>query len=146
MASRMRTGLCSGSVWNAALIRSRSFGVHAAVHRQQAVVAREPLGGQDRLEPVLRGPVLGEDDDPVVRPLAAGPDVLVEPVDQLLGLGVELGRLARSAQVFISFSRAASSVRRLAEQQAGGVDGIVGRLFRPRRRSAYSSSTRSIWR
>ena len=36
--------------------------------------------------------------------------------------------LARSAQAFISFSSASSSVGRLAEEQAGGVDGIVGRL------------------
>ena len=42
--------------------------VHAAVHRHQAVAAREPLRSQDALEPVLGGPVLGEDDDPLDRP------------------------------------------------------------------------------
>ena len=66
--------------------------VHAAVHRHQPVAAGEPLGGEDALQPVLGGPVLGEDDDPLVGPLAAGPDVLVEPADQPLGLGVELRR------------------------------------------------------
>ena len=55
VASRMRTGLCFGSVWNAALIRSRSFESMPPYIVMQAVVAGEALGGQDALEPVLGG-------------------------------------------------------------------------------------------
>jgi hypothetical protein len=34
--------------------------VHAAIHGQQPVAARETLGRQDRFQPVLRGPVFRE--------------------------------------------------------------------------------------
>ena len=44
--------------------------VHAAVHGQQPVAAREAVLGENFLQPVLRGPVLGEDDDPLVRPIS----------------------------------------------------------------------------
>ncbi len=119
--------------------------VHAAVHRHQPVAAREPFGRQDRLQPVLRGPVLGEDDDPLVRPLAAGADVVLEPVDQLARLCCRRGPWRVAAHSLICFSRAASSAGRFTEQPGGRIHGIVGGLFQCSS-SAYSSSTRSICR
>ena len=65
--------------------------VHPAIHRLEPLAACQSLGGEHALQPVLGGPVLGEDDDPLVGPLAAGPDVLVEPASEPLGLGVKLG-------------------------------------------------------
>ena len=128
VASRMRTGLCSGSVWNAALTRSRCLRVHPAVHGHQAVVAGEALGGEDALQPVLGGPVLGEEDDPLVAPLAAWPDVLVEPADQPLRLGVELGGGPFRPRLHLLQQRQLLG-RRFPEQEAGGVEGLVGRLL-----------------
>ena len=93
VASRMRTGLCFGIGLERRLDPLPVLRVHAAVHRQQAVVAGETLGGQDALQPVLGGPVLGEDDDPLVGPLPAraGCVSLSQRISRL-GLGVELAR------------------------------------------------------
>ena len=46
-----------------------------------------------------------------------------------LGLGVELRAMACSAQAFISLSSASSSAIGSLEEQAGGIEGLVGRLF-----------------
>ncbi len=101
--------------------------VHAAVHGQQPVVIGEALLGEDFLEPVLRGPVLGEDDDPLVAPFLAGANVRVEPVDQALHLRVELARrLFRPLPHLLQQGQ--FLFRRLAEQQRGGVHGVGRRL------------------
>src|SRR5208337_4042192 len=90
VASRMLTGLFLGVGLEGRLDPLSVLRVHAAVHRHEAVAAREALRSQNTLEPVLGVPVLGEDDDPLVAPGTVGTDVLVEPDDQPLGLGVEL--------------------------------------------------------
>ena len=101
--------------------------VHAAVHGQQPVVAGEALLGEDFLEPVLRGPVFGEEDDPLVAPFLVGANVRVEPVDQALHLRVELARrLFRPLPHLLEQGQFV--LGRFAEQQRGGVHG-VGRGF-----------------
>ena len=95
------------------------------------VSSRSSLGeamlGEDFLEPVLRGPVFGEEDDPLVAPFLAGANVRVEPVDQALHLRVELAR--RLFRPLPHLLQQGQFIRgRLAEQQRGGVHG-VGRGF-----------------
>ena len=67
VASRMRTRLCAGLAWNAALTRSRcaSSMPPYSVNRRSPVAS--PLRGQQLLQPVLGRPVLGEEDHPLDR-------------------------------------------------------------------------------
>ena len=76
VASRMRTGDSAGSAWNAALMASRSFGSMPPIEQREALAA-EAVAGEDLVQPLLRGAVLGEEDDPLVRPLALRLQVLV---------------------------------------------------------------------
>lgn len=69
------------------------LGVHAAV-KQRDAVSGEPGGRQQVQQPVLRVPVLGEDDDPLVVPLSAGTAPLFELREQHLRLGVRSPGLA----------------------------------------------------
>ena len=80
------------------------------------------------MQPILRGPVLGEEDHSLVGPLAARPDVVVKPADQSPDLGVKLrGRPFRPGLHLPQQGQLLG--RRLAEQQASGVDRLVGRLI-----------------
>lgn len=101
------------------------LGIHAAENSQEAVAAREAFRRQNALQPVLRGPIFGEDDDSVVGPLAPRPNVLLKPADQLLGLGIEPG-LGSLCPCFHFFQEGQFVAGRLVEEQAGRIDCFVG--------------------
>ena len=118
--------------------------VHAAVHRHEAVAAGEPLRSQNTLEPVLGVPVLGEDDDSLVAPGTVGTDVLVEPADQPLGLGVELrGCLAGPGLHFLEQSHSSWLGSWKSSAAASNASWVASSASSS---TEYSSSTRSIWR
>jgi len=101
------------------------------VHATYIVSVRSPpvspCWGENFLEPVLRGPVFGEQDDPLVAPFLAGSNVRVEPFDQALRLGVRAD--PRPFAPTASFGKEYKFVRvRFAEEHRGGVNGI-GRGF-----------------
>ena len=127
VASRMRTGLFFGSVWKAALIRSRSFESmppYIVIRRSPPVspsAARTPWSqfwvARYSVKMMTRS----------IAPGTVGPDVLVEPADQPLGLGVELrGCLAGPGLHLLEQCPLLGA--RLLEEQRGGVQGLVGRL------------------
>ncbi len=102
--------------------------VHAAVHRLEPFAAREALGGELGLQPVLRGTVLGEDDYSLIGPLTVWKEMLSQPTDQPLRLGVKLaGRPARPLLHFLKQCHLVAGW--FLEEQAGGVEGIVGRFL-----------------
>ena len=96
------------------------------------VSSRSPLGeallGEDFLQPVLRGPVLGEDDDPLVAPLLAGPDVRRSASRSGTSTFESSWPDACSAHVPHLLEQGQFLVGRLAEQQRGGVHGVGRRL------------------
>jgi hypothetical protein len=52
---------------------------------------RETAMGEDSIEPVLCVAVFGEDNGPLLVPLAAGSKVVLKPSDELMRFGVESG-------------------------------------------------------
>ena len=91
MAKQNADGAFVGSSLECGLDCLALIGIHAAVHGHQAVVARKPFGGQNRLQPILRGTVFGEDDDPIVRPLVVRAEVSFEPAGSIRRLCCRLG-------------------------------------------------------
>ncbi len=64
-------------------------GGHAAVERHQSLAAGQPVRGEDRLEPALGVAILGENDHPLLCPLAIRREqVRLEPAEQRLRLAV----------------------------------------------------------
>ena len=66
------------------------IGVLRAVEEFQAVAFFEAAGGQVIVEPLLGVAVLGEDNDPLLVPLAFGPEHVFQPRQKLVRLAVEL--------------------------------------------------------
>ena len=70
------------------------FIIHPTVKRQKPLALGQAFGGQQGLQPVLRGAILGKDDHPLVRPLSACPRRVagfhnrLQPLDKRLGLAV----------------------------------------------------------
>jgi hypothetical protein len=62
--------------------------IHPAVEGEQPIATGQPLCGEQALEPVLRGPVLGEHDDSLARPPTIGAHDRVQGAEQLGGLGI----------------------------------------------------------
>ncbi len=65
---------------------------HPAIQRQQAVALGQALGSEQRLQPLLGCPILGKDNHPLVRPLAAGREFLLKPGQQRACLAVGAAR------------------------------------------------------
>ena len=61
--------------------------IHAAIDKSQSL-GTKTLGGEDLLQPLLSGAVLGEQDHPFVLPPVAVLQVLGHPVQQGTGLGI----------------------------------------------------------
>src|ERR1039457_7224551 len=66
-------------------------GVLRAVEKLQAVAFLESAGGEVVVKPLLGIAVFREDDDPLLVPAAVGPDHVLEPFHEFVGLAVELG-------------------------------------------------------
>ena len=82
MASRMRTAASFGVGLEGGLDALAVFQRHAAVDGEEAVLAGEPLRGQQVVQPLLRGAVFGENDDAAVGPFAVGLQSVLQPLDQ----------------------------------------------------------------
>jgi len=65
-------------------------GVLRAVEKFQPVALFEAARGQVVVEPLLCVAVLGEDNDPLLVPLAIGPDNVFQPMHELVRLAVQL--------------------------------------------------------
>ena len=119
VASRMRTGCSVGSAWNASRSCSRSSASMPPWSSASAVAA-EPCLAQELGQPALGVAVLGEHDDPLVRPvLPSGRQTAVE--------------VGRSARVALASGRASCGARprlHLAQQvdlrRAVGASGCSG--------------------
>ena len=102
--------------------------VHAAVQRQQALAGGQPLRRQDLLQPVLGGPVLGEEDHPLVGPLAVRLDDVAQPGDQGARLAVapRRGFVGPGGHLL---QQPALAGRQVGESPAGGLDRAAGRVL-----------------
>jgi hypothetical protein len=125
VARRMRTADTSGCGLERGLHRLALVGGDAAVEgREGAAVLGEALGGEQALQPVLRGAVLGEEDHALVVPLAARAQRRVEPVDELPRPWCRRARGARSAHASMRSSRPTPRSEERAEHRARGRDGL----------------------
>ena len=128
MASRMRTGLCLGSVWNAALTRSRSF---ESMPPYIVSSRSPPVSPSAASTPCSQFCVARYSVKMMTRSFDHFPPGRMcsfSQPDQPLGLGVELGHGTFRPGLHLLEQRQLLGDR-FPEQQAGRVDGLVGRLF-----------------
>jgi hypothetical protein len=102
--------------------------VHAAVEGQEALARGQPVRGEEPVEPVLCGPVLGEDDGAPIGPGSAGPDGVLQPADQFASLGVRLFDRGRRPLAHLAEETSLFIVE-IGEETGGPFNGIHGRFF-----------------
>ena len=128
VASRMRTGLCFGSVWNAALIRSRSF---ESIPPYMVISRSLPVRPSAARTPCSQFCVARYSVKMMTRSSDHLPPGRMCSLSQRIspfGLGVELGGGPFRPRLHLLQQRQLLG-RRLPEQEAGGVEGLVGRLL-----------------